>query len=408
MSSLDGPLELVSRLAQYERQMIVAGIGQMGQERLEKSRVLVVGCGGLGSPVLLYLAAMGVGCLGVADDDKVEISNLNRQILFGMDSIGRSKTEVARERILGCNKRCRVIEHGFITRANVWQIGGGYDLVVDCADSRMVRYLLSDYCAARGIPFICGSSLRWEGSVYLFKSMCYRCVYPKLSSRRQDTCASAGMVGPMCGIVGSAMSLEVAKVILGREKQSYMLHVDGARNDWLRVNFGSKPPCVICQKKDSLTLREIRDWIDDQSDLYYDPDQVGLSCPIPGMEESGPILTPSKPILNTQPNLKHTITWGEVLAELPAYYLVDIRTPQEYQLFSHPQASSYPLGQLIDNPAKATTFLRQQAKNKQLVIFCRNGSTARKFAPLLGALNIHQGIQQYLTLLNSDDPPTSS
>ena len=193
----------------YSRQIILPGVGSSGQARLRQARILVVGMGGLGSPASLYLAAAGVGTLGLADNDTVETSNLHRQILHDDRSTGREKVESARERLLLLNPEVRIeLIHEGITTDNAVEVFSRYDLVVDGTDNFPTRYLINDAAFLSGKPVVYGSIFQFEGQVSLFHPSsggpCYRCLFPDLPEPGTvPNCAEAGVFGALCGIVGS-------------------------------------------------------------------------------------------------------------------------------------------------------------------------------------------------------------
>ncbi|OAG31824.1 adenylyltransferase and sulfurtransferase [Nematocida displodere] len=400
------PLSLVER---FSRQMIVGSVGVSGQKKLLATRVLVVGCGGLGGPTLLYLNAMGFGGLGISDSDTVEDSNLNRQILFTEGMVGRSKVDSAVETLSSLNSSTEFFKHPAITKENLWPIGASYDLIVDCADSRALRYLLSDYSSVRGIPFICGSSLRWEGSVYHLHNYCYRCIYPKASSGKLDTCASAGIIGSVCGVVGSAMATEVLKSVLGLSTDSYLVQINALKNEWMKVSLGAKALCWVCTSKQTRTKGEMQAQIVMGEDVYLPPTILSTT---PTATPTTRIATPKHSTPTATP--KHstqgvavcsgageglpgnTVTWATILAEPGKYLLVDIRSKAEASILSVSSAISLPLSEIIDHHQKALVRLHKKAKQRTIALFCRNGTTSLKFAPLLKAVNVFGGVSGYL------------
>ncbi|KAI5191739.1 hypothetical protein NECID01_1620 [Nematocida sp. AWRm77] len=432
-------------LARYSRQMVVDEVGAEGQKKLLASKILVVGCGGLGAPALMYLAAMGVGCLGIADGDVVEHSNLNRQVLFSEGAVGGDKVDRAVEQLARLNSGCTFRKHPKISRENVWEECRGYDMVVDCGDSRSLRYLLSDYASVEGIPFVCGSSLRWEGSVYYFAQTCYRCVYPVLSAKPLDTCASAGIIGSVCGVVGSAIATEVLKAVLGVQKESCMLFFNALKNKWITVPLSSKRPCCICTKKKHMTKEEIKSFIGVEEDVYNPPKEVprmldvGLGLGLDtwanlpdggavggadsnttdidtdrgavgittdrgadrGADKGTVSIALNTSLLDKQSvEKKNTrdrdILWSDITQNMQEYLIVDIRTKAEHRLISIPGSVSYPLSDIVDSVQKAFAHLSKKADGRKLAFFCRNGTTSRRFADLFKGYNIQGGMQKYL------------
>ncbi len=212
-------------LRRYSRHLALPDFGMEGQLRLRKASVLVVGAGGLGSPILLYLAAAGVGRIGIADDDVVEISNLQRQVLFTMEDIGKHKSEVASSRLKALNPGVAIMTYPFrITAENAMAIVGGYDVVVDGTDNFATRYLLNDACVLLGMPMVYGSILQFEGQVAVFNhlridgtfSPNYRDLFPEPPSPEMaPNCEEAGVIGVMAGIIGTFQANEVIKVLSG-------------------------------------------------------------------------------------------------------------------------------------------------------------------------------------------------
>jgi adenylyltransferase/sulfurtransferase len=200
----------------YARQILLPEVGGKGQSALAASRILCVGVGGLGSPAALYLAAAGVGTLGLADGDPVEISNLHRQVLHYTGDVGRAKTASARDKLSALNPAVRLLEHPRLTDAAVL---GGYDLVLDGSDNFETRYWLNDACVKAGKSLVSGAVLKWEGQVMAVRpgrSACYRCAFPEPPDPEcAQSCADAGVLGPVAGTVGCLMATEAVKMIVG-------------------------------------------------------------------------------------------------------------------------------------------------------------------------------------------------
>ncbi|MBS7705410.1 HesA/MoeB/ThiF family protein [Chelatococcus asaccharovorans] len=206
----------------YIRQMIVPGWGESGQERLKAARVLVIGAGGLGAPVLMYLAAAGVGTIGVADGDFVEISNLHRQVIHGADSLNRPKVASAATRLRQSNPHIEIVEHMFpVNRDNAAELIGQYDLVADCTDNFPTRDAVADACRRARVPLVSGAAQITDGTVTTFMPYrgadhpCFRCLYPKpLDASVTPTCAEIGVVGPVLAVIGGLQAMEAIKEIL--------------------------------------------------------------------------------------------------------------------------------------------------------------------------------------------------
>lgn len=246
--------------ALYARQIRLPGVGEAGQLRLRDAKVLILGAGGLGSPVGLYLAAAGVGHLGIADPDKVEVSNLHRQIVHGFDTLGLPKTISAAEALGEINPGLKVALHpeGF-TVENAAALVARYDLVVDGTDNFATRFLAADACVLGGRPLVHGSVLRDSGQVGVFlpKSGCYRCLYPAIPDAASvPTCADAGVFGATCGVIGSWMASEVIAILLGRRAAPRLLLVDVAAGSTRLLALSADPACPACGKAPSIRSLE--------------------------------------------------------------------------------------------------------------------------------------------------------
>ena len=236
--------------ALYSRQIRLPGVGEAGQLRLRGAKVLLLGAGGLGSPVGLYLAAAGVGLIGIADPDKVEISNLHRQIVHGFDTLGLPKTISAAEALGEINPGLKVALHpeGF-TVENAADLVARYDVVVDGTDNFATRFLAADACVLGGRPLIHGSVLREAGQVGVFlpQAGCYRCLYPTIPDASSvPTCADAGVFGATCGVIGSWMASEVIAVLLAKRTASRLLVIDVAAGAAKPIALSADPACPCC------------------------------------------------------------------------------------------------------------------------------------------------------------------
>ncbi|SVB79311.1 uncharacterized protein METZ01_LOCUS232165, partial [marine metagenome] len=216
------PAELTSKeLSRYARHLTLPEVGMEGQVLLKASSVLIVGAGGLGSPLALYLAAAGVGTLGLVDFDEVDVTNLQRQILYGTEDIGNQKLESASRRISSVNPHVKVVLHSCrLDSENALDIMEKYDVIVDGTDNFPTRYLVNDACVLLGKPNVYGSIYRWEGQVSVFARKdgpCYRCLFREPPPPGMvPSCAEAGVLGVLPGIVGSLQALEVIKIVLGK------------------------------------------------------------------------------------------------------------------------------------------------------------------------------------------------
>ncbi|WP_405284257.1 molybdopterin-synthase adenylyltransferase MoeB [Gaopeijia maritima] len=247
-------------LVRYARHLALRDVGIEGQERLRDSRILLVGAGGLGSPAALYLAAAGVGTLGVVDADRVDATNLQRQIAHGTADLGRLKVESAAERIGDLNPHVQVVEHPVrIDRTNALDLVKGYDLVIDGSDNFPTRYLVNDACVFTGVPFVYGAILRWDGQVSLFATPdgpCYRCLFrepppPGLV----PSCSDAGVFGVLPGVIGSMQALEALKWVLrtGDSLAGRLLLFDALESRWREIEVPRAPDCPVCGEHPTIT-----------------------------------------------------------------------------------------------------------------------------------------------------------
>lgn len=208
----------IGDIKRYSRQIVVPGVLVDGQKAISSARVLVVGLGGLGSPVLTYLAMAGVGTIGVADFDVVELHNLQRQSVHSEKAVGTPKTGSAMEFVKRINSRINVVEHNTaVTADNCAAIIANYDLILDCCDAVELRYVLNDSCRTGGIDLISASVLRWEGQIYTVprEGCCFRCMFP-VPKKGALNCDQSGVIGPMCGVVGCMQATEAVKLIMER------------------------------------------------------------------------------------------------------------------------------------------------------------------------------------------------
>lgn len=233
----------------YARHLVLREIGGPGQQKLKAAKVLMVGLGGLGAPAALYLAAAGVGMLGLLDPDEVSLSNLQRQILYGVDDIGRGKALSAGLRLSGLNPEIEIEPiPERLTEANARGLMRGYDLVLDGTDDFATRFAVNAACVAEGIPLVSGAIGRWSGQVGVFPGRpCYQCLVPE-APPDAETCSVVGVVGALAGVVGSMMALEAVKLIAGAgETLTGRLWVyDGLDGESRTVKVGPDPACPVC------------------------------------------------------------------------------------------------------------------------------------------------------------------
>lgn len=253
------------QIRRYSRHIILPEVGGKGQKRLLSSRVLIVGVGGLGSPVALYLAAAGVGTLGLVDFDVVELSNLQRQVIHTTQDLGKPKVRSARETLEALNPDVTVVEYPHsLTSANVLATLDGYDLVIDGTDNFPTRFLLNDACVISGKPLVYGAILRFEGQVTLFyppKGPCYRCLVPEIPPPGSvPSCQEAGVLGVLPGVIGLIQATEAIKFLLGvgRSLIGRLLLLDALDMEFHEVKIRKNPHCPACGEE--ARLDKLRDY----------------------------------------------------------------------------------------------------------------------------------------------------
>lgn len=331
VASLPQPLLSAKEKARYGRHLVLPEVGLRGQERLKEARVLVVGTGGLGSPITLYLAAAGVCKLVLVDFDHVEESNLQRQILFGQADLGRPKVEVAAERLRGLNPWVEIDPRPVrFSPDNARELVESVDLVIDGTDNFPARYLINDACVLFRRPFVYGSIYRFEGQVALFATPdgpCYRCLFPQPPpDGLVPNCAEGGVLGVLPGMIGSIQASEAIKHLIGAGEtlRGRLLIVDALTMRVREVRVPRDPHCPVCGSQP--TIRELR--------------EEAMSC-----ENSGGPLEPGE----SAGELAGEMTVEEFAAlrqQLPGLQLIDVRTPQEWELARLPGATLVPLAQL--------------------------------------------------------------
>ena len=344
-----------AELVRYARHLTLPEVGAAGQERLGQARVLLIGAGGLGSPAALYLAAAGVGTLGVVDGDRVELSNLQRQVLHGTAAVGQPKTDSAGDRLIDLNPHVAVERHQVrLTATNALELLGRYDLAIDGSDNFPTRYLVNDASVLLGKPYVYGSIFRFDGQVSVFGAPdgpCYRCLFadpppPDLV----PNCAEAGVLGVLPGLVGSLQALEAIKWILrtGESLVGRLLLVDALRVRFRELAVSRDPDCAVCGERPTVT-----------SLIDYD----GF-CGLPSDNLSVGV---------------GEISVGDLAARLNsdgAPLIVDVREPWEWEIARIPGSRLVPLGEL---PKR----LRELDSRAEIVTVCHKGKRSLMAQQLL-------------------------
>ena len=235
----------------YARHLVLREVGGPGQQKLKAARVLVIGAGGLGAPAALYLAAAGIGTIGLVDPDAVSLSNLQRQVLYAGSDVGRPKVEAAKEHLGALNPHVTIETHPvWLNADNASDLVQQYDLVLDGTDDFSTRFAVSDACQAHGKPLVSGALGRWTGQVGVFHGKpCYRCLVPEVPPDA-ETCALVGVVGALAGVIGSMMALEAVKLITGAGEplSGKLLIYDALAAETRTVRIGADPACPACGK----------------------------------------------------------------------------------------------------------------------------------------------------------------
>jgi adenylyltransferase/sulfurtransferase len=322
-----GDSELTNdEISRYSRHLLLPEIGVEGQKKLKAAKVLIIGTGGLGAPLALYLSAAGVGTIGLVDFDVVDESNLQRQIIHSTRDIGRPKVASAKDRIKGVNPLVNVIVHNtMLTSQNALDIIGGYDIVADGTDNFQTRYLVNDACVFLGKPNVYGSVFQFEGQSSVFGAKdgpCYRCLYPSPPPPGLvPSCAEGGVMGVLPGIIGTIQAAETIKLIVGGAKPlvGRLLHFDAWRMAFHELKLDKDENCPVCGKNPS--IRELIDY-----------EQF---CGLKKNQDSEPIET------ITAIDLKQRLDKGDNIQ------FIDIREPHERAIVKFPNAKIMPLGQLV-------------------------------------------------------------
>lgn len=373
-------------LARYSRHITLPEVGVEGQRRLKAARVLCVGTGGLGSPLAFYLAAAGIGTLGLVDFDVVDASNLQRQIIHSTRDIGRKKLDSAAEKLTALNPALDVVKHEtMLTSANALQILKDYDIVADGTDNFPTRYLVNDACVLLGKPNVYGSIFRFEGQASVFAAKdgpCYRCLYPEPPPPGLvPSCAEGGVLGILPGLVGVMQATEVIKLILGKGEPliGRLLLVDSLAMRFRELKLRKNPQCPVCG--DHPTVTSLIDYQQFCGITPPNPQEKSLRNGIPQMSVQ---------------ELKQHIDAGDNL------FVLDVREPYEYQI-ANIGATLIPMNQV---PSR----LNEIDRDREIVVHCHVGGRSQRVAEFLkqngyqNVSNLAGGIQAWSELIDPSVP----
>jgi sulfur-carrier protein adenylyltransferase/sulfurtransferase len=344
-------------IARYSRHLIIPDLAMDGQKRLRSASVLLIGAGGLGSPNAMYLAAAGVGHLGLIDFDVVDASNLQRQVIHGTSDIGRSKLESARDKIAEINPGVRVTLHNTrLSSENARELIRDYDLVVDGSDNFPTRYLVNDACVLEGKPYVWGSIYRFDGQASVFwaeHGPCYRCLYPEPPPPGMvPSCAEGGVLGVLCATVGSIQANEAVKLItgMGEPLVGRLVIYDALELSFKDIRVRKDPDCAVCGEHPTVT--ELIDY----------EDFCGVVSDEAERAAAGATMTPAE--------LKAILDDGRRIK------LVDVREPAEWQINRLPGAELIPLGELPDR-------LSELPQTEPIIVYCKVGGRSAEALALL-------------------------
>jgi molybdopterin/thiamine biosynthesis adenylyltransferase/rhodanese-related sulfurtransferase len=344
-------------LARYSRHLALREIGVQGQEKLKAASVLLVGAGGLGSPAALYLAASGVGTIGVLDNDRVDVSNLQRQVLYDTQSVGRPKAEAAKERLLGLNPEIELVSHPVELRAsNVREIFGKYDVILDGTDRFNTRYLTNDACVILRKPLVSAAIHRFEGQAMTYvpdQAPCYRCLFPEPpADGLVPNCAEAGVLGVLPGVMGTIQATEAIKLIVGVGEPllGRLLTYDALAMRFGEFRFTRRPDCAVCGDQPTI----------------HEPADLAEVCSADVMAQ----------VQRLSPLALREL-FGKVA-------IVDVRSPKEFGVSHLPDAVNIPVGEVQQR-------LAEIPRDRPVVFICRSGArsmTASALATRAGLANV--------------------
>jgi adenylyltransferase/sulfurtransferase len=377
----------------YSRHLIIPDVGMSGQKRLKNAKVLVIGAGGLGSPALLYLAAAGVGTIGIAEFDEVDESNLQRQIIHGMSDIGRPKAVSAQESIAEVNPYVEVVVHNErLDNDNVLQIFEGYDLIVDGTDNFATRYMVNDAAYFLKIPYVWGSIYRFDGQASVFapsmsdEAPCYRCLYPEPPPPGMvPSCAEGGVLGVLCASIGSIQVNEAIKLLtgIGDPAIGKLVIYDALELEWRKLKVRKDPNCALCGENATVTGL-----------IDYD-----AFCGAVSDEAAEAAAGSTISVVQLEQMLK------EREAGERDFTLIDVREPNEFEINQIPGAVLVPKGEFLNGNA-----LGDLPADKPIVLHCKSGVRSAevlaivKGAGYADAVHVGGGVVAWVSQIDPSQP----
>jgi molybdopterin/thiamine biosynthesis adenylyltransferase/rhodanese-related sulfurtransferase len=392
LSPLVEPADALSidEVRRYSRHLIIPDVGMSGQKRLKNSKVLVIGAGGLGSPALLYLAAAGVGTIGIVEFDEVDESNLQRQIIHGQSDIGQPKAESARSSIAETNPYVNVVVHNErLDNDNVLQIFEQYDLIVDGTDNFATRYLVNDAAVLLGKPYVWGSIYRFDGQASVFwaeHGPCYRCLYPEPPPPGMvPSCAEGGVLGVLCASIGAIQVNEAIKLLtgIGEPILGKLVVYDALEMEYRKLTVRKDPDCAICGENPTVT--GLIDYDDFCGVISADAAEAAVGSTIS--------VTQLASMLKEREEGTRDFT------------LVDVREPTEYEINKIPGSVLIPKGDFLTGEA-----LGQLSQDKPVVLHCKTGvRSAEVLAVLKGAgfsdaVHVGGGVSAWVNQVDPSQP----
>jgi len=376
----------IEEVRRYSRHLIIPDVGMAGQKRLKNAKVLCVGAGGLGSPALMYLAAAGVGTLGIVEFDTVDESNLQRQIIHGQSDIGKPKAESAAETIREINPLVNVIIHNeALSNDNVMEIFAGYDLIVDGTDNFATRYMVNDAAVFLHKPYVWGSIYRFDGQASVFwadNGPCYRCLYPEPPPPGMvPSCAEGGVLGVLCASVGSIQVTEAIKLItgIGEPLVGALTVYDALEMSYRKIKVRKDPNCAVCGENPTVTGL-----------IDYD-DFCGAVSDEAANATRGSTIT-----------ARELKDWRDAGKSIE---LVDVREPNEYEIVAIPGSKLIPKDRILSGAA-----LADLPQDRQLVLYCKSGVrsaealAAVKNAGFRDAVHVQGGVVAWVKQIDPSLP----